>query len=76
MIAREIDGRWLTSDQMAALQSLAGREFEHAWQFHRALADQSAEWRLRPAATVNKIWNKELEKKLEFLERIFQVDGE
>ncbi len=76
VIAREVDGRWLTSDQAAAVQSLAGREFEHAWQFRRALADQSAEWRLRPAATVNKIWNKELEKKLEFLERIFQVDGE
>lgn len=74
VIAREVDSHWLTIGQMAALRSLVGQRYEHAWQFHRALAEASDEWRKRPAATVNKIWNKELTKKLSFLDRVFMED--
>lgn len=73
-IAREVDKHWLTEDQMAALRSLQGRSFEHAWQFQQALAEASAQWQLRPKTTANKIWNKELNSKLSYLYRVFRVD--
>jgi len=74
LIDGEIDPLWLTPGQMTALRSLAGQRYEHAWQFHRALAEASHEWRKRPAATVNKIWNKEQSKKLSYLDRVFRED--
>jgi PiT family inorganic phosphate transporter len=74
LIAAEIDSRWLTPGQMAALRSLAGQRYEHAWQFHQALAFASDEWRPRPPSTANKIWNKERSKKLSYLDRIFRED--
>ena len=72
--ARELDDHWLTAEQLAAVKSLAGREYSHAWQFQQALAEASPSWRLRPGATVNKIWNKELKQKMSYLERVFRVD--
>lgn len=74
IIAEEVDSHWLTTGQMAALRSLSGQRYEYAWQFHQALADASDEWRKRPPSTVNKIWNKELTKKLSFLDRVFRQD--
>ena len=79
VIAGEVDSRWLTSGQMSALRALSGQRYEYAWQFHRALAERSQDWTARPPATVNKIWNKELKKKLSFLDRVFREqegDGE
>jgi PiT family inorganic phosphate transporter len=72
VMSQEVGTHWLTPEQMTGLRSLAGRQFEHAWQFHRALAETSTEWRKRPNTSVNKIWNKELKKKLSFLERVFR----
>ncbi|MCK9996087.1 MAG: inorganic phosphate transporter, partial [Candidatus Krumholzibacteria bacterium] len=74
VIAREVDAHWLTSDQLAALRTLVGQRYDHAWQFHQALAETSVEWRKRPPSTVNKMWNKELTKKLSFLDRVFTED--
>ena len=74
LIASEVDQQWLTPGQLAALRSLSGQRYEHAWQFHQALAIASDEWRERPSATANKIWNKERSKKLSYLDRIFRED--
>jgi PiT family inorganic phosphate transporter len=74
VIARELDKHWLSADQLAALRTLDGRSFDHAWQFHQALAAASPQWQLRPRATTNKIWNKELSSKLSFLEHVFRKD--
>jgi hypothetical protein len=38
-----------------------------------ALAAETPEWRFRPAEPVNKIYNKELEKKLLALYRKFEI---
>jgi PiT family inorganic phosphate transporter len=72
VIAGDVDSHWLTSGQMSALRALSGQRYEHAWQFHQALAAGSDDWRVRPPSTVNKIWNKELKKKLSFLDRVFR----
>jgi len=75
IIAQDIDTQWFSTEQLTALRSLSGQQFSHAWQFHQALAEASEQWRLRPAATVNKVWNKELKKKLSYLDREFQVSA-
>jgi len=74
VIAQEVDSHWLTRSQMDALRTLSGQEYRHFWRFEQALAALTDEWLPRPRATVNKIWNKSLDKKLEFLERVFQVE--
>jgi PiT family inorganic phosphate transporter len=74
IIARDVDKHWLSGDQMAALRSLQGQSFDHAWQFQQALVAASPQWQARPKAATNKIWNKELSSKLSFLYRVFRTD--
>ncbi len=74
VIATELDSHWLTSGQMEAVRSLTDRQFNHQWKFNRALAEASAEWKLLPDTTVNKLTNKEMKKKLKYLGRLFKVD--
>jgi hypothetical protein len=38
-----------------------------------ALAAETAEWRFRPADLVNKVYNKELQKKFDALYRNFEI---
>jgi len=66
-----LDRDWLALDQLAAIRSLAGRRFDHAWQLHDALARASALWRLRSEAPLNREWNRELRQKRAYLERVF-----
>lgn len=73
-IANEVDRHWLTHEQLAGLRSLTGSSFDHAWQLRRALADTSAAWRPREGGKAEKLRNKELEKKLSYLERVFRSD--
>ncbi|MCP4292265.1 MAG: inorganic phosphate transporter [bacterium] len=75
VIATELDSHWLTTGQMEAVRSLTDRQFNHQWRFNRALAEASAEWKLLPDMTVNKLTNKEMKKKLKYLGRLFKVDA-
>lgn len=73
-IANELDKYWFSPEQLEAVRTLEGQSFDYAWQFHQALAKASPQWQLRPQATTNKIWNKELNSKLSFLYRVFKKD--
>jgi inorganic phosphate transporter, PiT family len=73
IVARDVDARWLTPDQMRALRDLSGRSFDHKWLLYSALARNSTEWRLLPEAPRNRMANQELEQKLDYLDRILQV---
>jgi len=74
IIADDLDQTWLSPEQLTALRSLADENYSHFWEFTRALAETSPEWRLLPDTKLNKRTNKELKKKLEYLGRIFKVD--
>lgn len=74
ILATEIDPHWFTPGQVSALRTLTDRQFVRAWRFHQALAEASPEWQSRPRATVNKIWNDDLSKKLSHLDRVFRWD--
>jgi PiT family inorganic phosphate transporter len=72
----ELDRDWLALDQYRAIRSLAGREFQHRWQLHRALAAASPLWRLREDTPLNRAWNREVREKLSHVERVFaQVEA-
>ena len=76
LISAEDSDHWLTPGQRTALQALEGRSYRHLWRFKAALAEQSEEWLPKPSTTVNKLMNKEIERKLSYLERVFRVDDE
>lgn len=69
----DLDRDWFSAGQIEAVRHLAGRHFMHKWMLADALIEQSEDWRFAPAKAVNKIYNKDLGKKLDSLIRKFQV---
>lgn len=63
-----VDSDWLSLDQLRALRSLAGLQYDHRWQLADALAEASALWRPRPDTPANRDWNRDLRRKLAHLE--------
>ena len=61
----------LTQEQLAALETLAGRSFDYPWMLADALGDQDPAWKFRTANTVNKMYNKELRTKLDLVLNTF-----
>ena len=73
IIAETVDRHWLTVDQLMALRDLRDRRYDRAWEFHRDLAAQSAEWQPRPDMPANRAWNRDLGRKLAYVDRLFAV---
>jgi PiT family inorganic phosphate transporter len=69
-----LEADWLSEGQVAAIRRLSGRTFRHKWAVAEALARESDEWRLLEETKVNKIYNKEIRRKLEFVYRAFGVN--
>jgi len=66
-----LDRDWLSDGQMAAIHTFTGREFAHGWQLASALAMDSPEWKKKDNKTINKLYNKELDKQLDYVYRSF-----
>ena len=64
---------WYGPGQIDALRRIVGQRYSHKWMLGEALAAETPEWRFRSAELVNKIYNKELEKKLLALYRKFEI---
>ncbi len=62
-----------TPAQIAALRRVAGQRYNYKWMLDEALVAETAEWRFRPADSVNKVYNQELQRKLDTLYRIFEI---
>ena len=69
----ELDGTWLTHDQLEAVYSLAGESYRHRWELAEALAAASPDWRWLEDNKANKADNKDLRKKLDSLFRAFHT---
>jgi PiT family inorganic phosphate transporter len=65
-----IDMNWITPVQIAALQLLEGRVFEHKWQLDEALAEVSPSWRSMEDDDKH---NRDLREKLSYIYRFFRV---
>lgn len=70
-----LDQHWLSPAQFAAVKTLKGVRFDHVWQLAEALANLSEEWKFLERTKVNKLQNKELADKLEYLSRHFADRG-
>jgi PiT family inorganic phosphate transporter len=68
-----LDTDWYGPGQIDALRRIVGQRYSHKWMLGEALAAETPEWHFRPAELVNKIYNKELEKKLLALYRKFEI---
>lgn len=66
-----LDHDWLSAAQISAIERLDGQEFAHRWQLARALAAQSPHWSRKKDSVVNKFYNKELDRKLDYVHRTF-----
>ena len=62
-----LDEEWLSPAQIAALNRLVGKEFNHRWQLAEALAQESKEWQPLKNNTLNKLYNNELNRKLSYV---------
>jgi inorganic phosphate transporter, PiT family len=74
--AVDLDRDWFEPEQLQALRALAGRRFDHRWQLAEALAQLTPRWRERDDVPLNRSWNRELQRKLDHLERLFRDTGE
>jgi len=66
-----LDSDWLNAAQISAIERLEGQQFSHRWQLERALAAQSPQWARKEDKTIHKIYNKEIERKLDYVYRTF-----
>lgn len=63
----------LNSDQFGVLKALEGRTFDYSWMLAKALAQKSPAWRFQERTKLNKIYNKDLQAKLDFVTRTFAI---
>jgi PiT family inorganic phosphate transporter len=66
-----LDRQWLSPGQLGAIGDLAGMEYSHRWQLARDLAARSPEWSRKDDLAVNRLFNKQLDRKLEYVYRVF-----
>lgn len=67
-----LNNDWFTPEQRKALEQLEGREFVHKWQLHKALAEQSSQWRFHKN---DQNYNRNLQNKLTNLYKMFRYES-
>tara|TARA_B100000959_G_scaffold3529_2_gene3853 strand:+ start:1915 stop:3408 length:1494 start_codon:yes stop_codon:yes gene_type:complete len=67
------DREWLGEERVKILDSLSGKSFAYKWQLSDALSRDSDQWKLLEQTTVNKVYNKQINSRLDFVYRTFSV---
>ena len=67
-----LDKYFLSTQQLDALKTLEGKKYNYSWQLGNALAQKSEEWNMRGDGLKNKLKDREIKRKLEYLYRIFK----
>jgi PiT family inorganic phosphate transporter len=70
LIRGTLDSAWFSQEQLAAVENLAGSEFQRAWELLEALEAETPGWRIEPDAT--KAEARDLEAKRQFMLRTFR----
>ncbi len=60
--------------QIAAVKALANKSYDRAWKLSNALEEQSPEWKLKKATTVNKLFNKHLKHQIAIIMQTFEIE--
>ena len=66
-----IDREWLGERRSVVLKGLTGRSFMYKWQLAELLARKNTHWKLLEQTTVNKVYNKKIKSRLDYLYRTF-----
>ncbi|MFQ5651621.1 MAG: inorganic phosphate transporter [bacterium] len=61
---------WFTAEQLKALEAVTGHSFKYRWQLSEKLSEISSAWRLQGNSKLNRVRNKEIRAKLDYLIRI------
>jgi PiT family inorganic phosphate transporter len=69
-----LDNTSLSDEQRASMWKLVGEKYRHTWILDEALAKASPEWKSRPATTVNKVFNRELQAQRGVVYKIFRIE--
>ena len=69
-----LDESWFKAAQIEAIRNLSGRTFSYRWTLAEALANRTSEWRLKENSKVNKLYNKDINRKLDYVYRTFSVN--
>lgn len=72
-ITSTLEADWLTESQIEAIQQLEGQHFTYKWSVVEALEAASEDWRQLPKVIENKLHNNEINAKLDYVFRTFQV---
>jgi len=67
----KIDREWLGERRSVVLEGLTGRSFMYKWQLAELLARKNTQWKLLEQTTVNKVYNKQIKSRLDYLYRTF-----
>ena len=69
-----LDNTSLSDEQRASMWKLVGEKYRYTWILDEALAKISPEWKSRPATTVNKVFNRELQAQRGIVYKIFRIE--
>ena len=72
-LGRELLSDWLSDAQADALVSLDGREYRYLWQLHDDLVRISKSWAYKPDIPRNRMHNRRIKERLDYLRRVFHV---
>jgi len=74
IIDKKIDKNWLTPGQIKAIKKQSGKSYSYPWKMHVDLENASEEWQLKPETKVNKLYNKSLMMKRDYITRVFRLN--
>lgn len=66
------DHSWYTEEQLLAVFRLHGKRYRHRWQLQEDLGRFSDQWKMRESTKQNRIYNRELRAKLDYLVAVFE----
>jgi len=66
-----IDRQWLGEERAKILDGLSGKSFMYKWQLSDEISRQSDQWKLHDQTTINKVYNKQINSRLDYVYRTF-----
>lgn len=74
IIATEIETNWLSPGQLESVQKIDGQNFRYSWEFKDRLKELSDDWEKLPDITVNKLHNRAIDERINYMIRMFTTD--
>ena len=71
----KIDTEWLGAEQTKALEMLIGQEYDYKYQLENELASHSNDLKLKEKTKANKLYNKNINQKIDYIANKFKIDN-